>query len=195
MGRSGGGGNSSSGKDYTHSWTSESGISKEQLSILQKRQQQYNEYFLPQLLQGLESSSPGSEVFTQQMGNNVQQVNAAFDSSQAATNQIIAQHNLAGGGNGSTAAALKAQNERARASALANAYSSQLQTTNDDKQKFLQLGLGMSPQTTTAAPFHQESDAQGSRTSTGSSNSLGYNVASGVANTIASAAAQKWLGK
>ena len=164
MGSVSGGGSKQSGKtkssSNSFSQTLESGLSQEQLKILQQRQQQYNDYFLPQLVQGLESTNPGSEIFTQQMGNNAQQVNAAFNSSQVATNQILAQHNLAGGVNGASAAALKAQNERARASALANAYSSQLQNANADRQRFLQLGLGMSPQTTTAAPFHQESTSE-----------------------------------
>ena len=162
-------GSSSKGKDTSRSWTSESGLSKEQLSILQQRQAQYNQYFFPALQQGLEQSTPGSSVFTQQMGNNAQQVNAAFDSSQMQTNQILAQHRLLGSANGGTAAALKAQNERARASALANAYSSQVQNANADKQRFLQMGLGMSPQTTTAAPFHSQQEGQGTRTQSGPS--------------------------
>lgn len=162
----------SSGKQKSTSFsqTLESGLSQEQLKILQQRQQQYNQFFFPALQQGIEQSTPGSATFVQQMGNNAKQVNAAFDSSQMATNQILAQHNLAGGTQGGVAAALKAQNERARASALANAYSSQLQTANADKQKFLQLGLGMSPQTTTAAPFHQESTSE----STGKQKASGW---------------------
>lgn len=187
MGKASGGKQKSSGKQssYSFSQTLESGLSKEQLAILQQRQQQYNDYFLPQLVKGIEDSTPGSSLFVQQMGNNAQQVNAAFDSSQAATNQIIAQHKLAGGMNGAAAAALKAQNERARASALANAYSSQLQTANADKQKFLQLGLGMSPQTTTAAPFHQQSTSQ----STGTQRSSGWQLAGELDGQQAAAAA------
>jgi len=171
MGASGGA-SKQKNKSKSESKTLESGLSKEQLSILQQRQQQYNDYFFPALQQGLEQSTPGSSVFTQQMGNNAQQVNAAFDSSQMQTNQILAQHRLLGGAQGGTAAALKAQNERARASALANAYSSQLQNANADKQRFLQMGLGMSPQTTTAAPFHQESTGTGS----GSGNSFNAGI-------------------
>lgn len=181
---SGGGGRShssshSKSQSTSSSGTRESGLSREQLAILKQRQQQYNDILLPlvtnALNRGMEQSTPGSQTFTSFMGNNAQQVNAAFDSAQAATSQNLARQGLAGQPNTGVSASLRAANERARASALANAYASQLQSSADQQQKWAglagQFAANMSPQPTTSAAFHQESHAEssGSSVSRGSS--------------------------
>lgn len=157
-----------SSKSSSSSRTLESGLSKEQLAILKQRQQQYNDILMPMvtgaLQKGMEQNTPGSQTFNTLMGNNAQQVNAAFNSAQQATSQNLARQGIAGQADTGVSASLKAANERARASALANAYASQLQTSADQQMKWGQLAANfaaqMSPQPTTSAAYHQESKSE-----------------------------------
>ena len=162
MGSVSGGKNNSNGRIKNRqvsdsvSGTRESALSQEQLAILQERRRQYNEIFFPELKRGIQEGDPGSAVFNARLGNNVRQVNAAFDSAQQATEQRLAQQNLAGN-SGGVSGALYAQNERARASALANAYAGTLEKGQAQKARYMQFAMGMSPQATTAANYHQSS--------------------------------------
>lgn len=164
MGSSGG----SSSKNRTKSvqTSTETGLSTAQLEILKKRQEEYDSVFLPEIKKGLAEGTPGSDEYRRKMatlmGNNAQQVNAAFDDAQAQTTQNLAQQGLSGSANSGVSAALRASNERARASALANAYSMAQTEQDTNKQKFLSMGLQMSPTATQAAPMGAYSVSEGS---------------------------------
>ena len=164
MGSSGG----SSSKNRTKSvqTSTETGLSTAQLEILKKRQEEYDSVFLPEIKKGLAEGTPGSDEYRRKMstlmGNNAQQVNAAFDDAQAQTTQNLAQQGLSGSANSGVSAALRASNERARASALANAYSMAQTEQDTNKQKYLSMGLQMSPTAKQAAPMGAYSVSEGS---------------------------------
>lgn len=161
MGNSGG--SSSKSVQNQVQRTVETALSKEQLAILQQRQADYNSTFLPALKQGLAENTQGTPEYERRMatltGNNAKQVNAAFDTAMGETQQQLARNGLTGYQNGAVGASLKAANERARASALANAYSQVQTEMGENKQKYLSMGLGMSPTATNAAPMGAESVA------------------------------------
>ncbi len=157
----------------------ESALSREQLKILQQRQQDFETFWLPEIQkrldEGLASYTVGSQAFETAFNASRQQVNRAFDSSQQQINQNLAQQGLAADAN--VSAALKAQNQRARMSSLAQAYSDQIARSEENKQQYAELlsttGAALSPQPTTSAEYLQKSTS----TSTGKSSGGGFTVA------------------
>jgi len=146
---------SSSGK------TSESALSQEQLKILQNREQQYNEWFFPELQKSVAQTDVNSETGRATMALAANKVNTAFDTAQKQTNQQLAQRGMLGTGNGGVGAALTAQNNRARAAALAEGYYSMLANANTQKANLLQIGAGLMPQPTQSAQYHQKNSSDG----------------------------------
>lgn len=153
---SGGGGKSTT---YNAANTYESPLSRAQLEILKLRQQQYQQYFFPEIVKGVQQNSAGTQEFSNQLAANTAQVNAAFDQNRGKIRQNLAQQGMLGQGNG-VQAALNQANERARSSALASAYSQQLASADSSRQQYLSLAAGMSPTATTSADYLQSQKAQ-----------------------------------
>lgn len=137
--------------------THESALSQEQLAILQRREQQYNDYFFPELISALESTDINSPVGAANMAQQGNAINKSFGASENMINQNLAQQGLSGDASG-VQAALKASNARTRSSALADAYYNSLLSGQNQKANLLQLGLGMSPTPTSSAQYHQTSE-------------------------------------
>lgn len=158
----GAGGQSSSNhnRSLQKSSTYSSELSNKQLKILQQREKQYQDFFFPELKNMLAENSAGSAQFNAQVGVNAEQVNAAFDANKSKIQQNLAQQGMLGQANG-VQAALTQANERARASALANAYAEQLNAANSNKMNALQLGIAASPSPTTSAEYYQTSESRG----------------------------------
>jgi hypothetical protein len=142
-------GNASSNQSSAYSSTKLSSLAKTQEAILKERNQDYREYYLPEFKDFYSSLDPDSAAGQAQLGLNAQQVNASFDAAQKQTNQQIAQQNLNGSGAGM---ALMAANNRARSSALANAYAGRMAESTANKGNALAQLAQLMPQTTTAAP-------------------------------------------
>ena len=156
----------SSGKTISDGYTYSSELSQKQLKILQQREKQYQDFFFPELKNMLAENSAGSAQFNAQVGSNAEQVNAAFDANKSKIQQNLAQQGMLGQANG-VQAALTQANERARASALANAYAEQLNAANSNKMNALQLGLAASPTPTTSAEYYQTNSSKTKNSSSG----------------------------
>lgn len=154
-----GGGQGSTGHQSSAGTTTfvESALSKEQAKILKKHEEQYQQYFFPELKNQLEESKKGGE------GNILFAKTAAGINDNAQTQQMKLADAMARRGIQDSGSALAGNMsiEQAKGAALANAYfNSQLQ----NKQKtmsILQMGMGMSPRPTTAAPVGQEGERAG----------------------------------
>lgn len=139
---------SSSGRSY------QSSLANTQEAILKNREQFFQDYYLPEFKELYNSMDPQSSAGQAQMGINAQQINASFDAAQKQTDQMLAQRNL---GNTGAGAALTAANNRARSSALAQAYATMAaNSTNQKATSLANLGNTLMPQTTTAAPMSEE---------------------------------------
>ena len=156
----------SSGKTISEGYTYSSELSQKQLKILKQREKQYQDFFFPELKNTLAENSAGSAQFNVQFGANAEKVNAAFDANKAKIQQNLAQQGMLGQANG-VQAALTQANERARASALANAYAEQLNAANANKMNALQLGLAASPTPTTSAEYYQTNSSKTKNSSSG----------------------------
>ena len=88
--------------------------------------------------QAIADVSMNSPVMKSTMALQTKEINSAFDAAQKATAQNLAKQNLLGKGSG-VSAALTAQNDRARASALSDAYNNTLLQNNTQKQNLLGL--------------------------------------------------------
>jgi hypothetical protein len=142
----------------------QSSLANTQEAILKEREKFFQSYYLPEFKELYSSMTPDSEAGKAQMGLAANQINQSFDATQKQTDQMLAQRNLADSGAG---AALTAQNNRAKASALANAYATQMANSTQQKATALaNLGGTLMPSATTAAPTLSESHQYGSWTST-----------------------------
>ena len=155
----GGGGSTQS----SSSSTKESALSQEQLKILQAREQQFNEWFLPELKNSVAAADVNSEQGQAKLALMGNQVNAAFNTAQKQTNQQLAQQNLLGAGNSGVAAALTAQNNRARASTLAQGYYNTVANGNSEKTNLLQIGASLMPNPTNSAQYHNQQSSSGTQ--------------------------------
>lgn len=150
--------NISYGKSY------QSSLANTQEDILKQRDAFFQDYFIPEFQEVYNSFDPDSKSGSAQMGLTAGEINKSFDSAQKQTSQILAQRNMADSGAG---AALTAANNRARSSALANAYATQAAKSSELKASSLSSLGNLMPQTTTAAPVLTEEKTQGSQKSYG----------------------------
>lgn len=127
----------------------QSSLANTQEQILINRENTFRDFFLPEFKDLYESLSPDSAAGAAQMGQTAKEVNASFNAAEKQTNQMLAQRNLLNTGAG---AALTAKNNRARSSALADAYAAQAAASNDKKLSALDSVSKLMPQPTTAAP-------------------------------------------
>lgn len=153
----GGGGSSQSSRSSSQ----ESALSREQLKILQAREQQYQEWFFPELQKAVAETDVNSDAGRATMALGANKINAAFNTAQKQTNQTLAQQGLLGNGNSAVGAALTAQNNRSRAMALAEGYYNTLANSNNQKTQLLQIGASMMPNPTQSAQYHNTSSASG----------------------------------
>jgi len=145
--------------------TSESGtraseLSNEQLGILQERRQMANNYFFPELQQSIAENTEGTKQFNAGVAQQANAINTSYDAAQKATEQSLAQQGLKGSRTG-VEAALTAANNRARSSALAQAYYNQLSQAQQNKMNLLNTMGAMMPQTTNSAEYYSSSTSQG----------------------------------
>ena len=170
--------NTSTSQQSSRSGTSESRLSQLQGDILQNRENQYNQYYFPELQKAMEEQSAGGGAFNASMNQQAGQINAAYDAAQKNTVQSLAQQGLAGNKNG-VEAALTAANNRARSSSLAQAYANQLAQTQSNKNTLLALMGQAMPGTTNSAEYYQNAVSQGSSSSQGTSYAQGTSNSQG----------------
>jgi hypothetical protein len=132
--------------------TYQSGLANTQEAILQNREKFFQDYFVPEFKEAYDALDMNSEAGKAQMGLTANEINTSFDTAQKQTNQVLAQRNL---GNTGAGAALTAANNRARASALANAYATNAANSAEKKVSALNTLTQLMPQPTTAAPMQE----------------------------------------
>ena len=145
--------------------TSESGtraseLSNEQLGILQERRQMANNYFFPELQNSIAENTEGTKQFNAGVAQQANAINTSYNAAQKATEQSLAQQGLKGSRTG-VEAAMTAANNRARSSALAQAYYNQLSQAQQNKMNLLNTMGAMMPQTTNSAEYYSSSTSQG----------------------------------
>lgn len=150
------GGSLSGGKSSSSSKSYESELAKTHNRVLEDREEDYRSYYLPEFKDLYESMTPDSEAGKAQMGLTANQINQSFDSAQKQTNQVMAQQGITGSG---AHLATLAANNRARSSALANAYLNQMSKSTEQKATALANFGALMPSTTTAAPILQKSSS------------------------------------
>lgn len=163
------GNSTSKSVQQSKSGTSESSISKQQSQILANREQTAQNFFFPQVQSEYSRNTEGSSEFNAGMAQQANAINTSFNAAQQATNQGIQQMGLGGSQTG-IEAALKASNDRARSSALAQAYNTQLQNAQSNRLSLLSMVGQTVPNATTDTAYHQTS------TSSGTSNSQSTNT-------------------
>ena len=163
--------NQSVSQGSSESSTLDSALSNEQLEILRNRENQYNEWFFPELQTAVKNADINSPEGQALMGQQASTINASFDASNRQIKQNLAQQGLLGGANGGVQASLNAQNQRSKSSALAAAYASQLGQMSTQKANLLGVGAGLMTTPTTSAQYHSTSSSNNSALSTGTSQS------------------------
>lgn len=132
----------------------ETALAKTQREWLEYQIDNYKNVFFPYLKGGLEDSANiNSLANVAQLQQNARATQEAYASAQRATNQSLRQQGLAGDKSG-VENLLKGYNERSKSSSLATSYYNQLVNNETNKQRYLQMGLGMTPSTTTATPMN-----------------------------------------
>jgi hypothetical protein len=152
-----GSGSSSKSSAVSHSVEKLSSLAETQESILQEREKFFQDYFVPEFKEAYSALDPDSDAGSAQMGLTAKEINTSFDAAQKQTDQSLAQRNL---GNTGAGAALTAANNRARSSALANAYATSAANSADKKVASLGTLAQLMPQTTTAAPTLTETKSK-----------------------------------
>jgi hypothetical protein len=140
------------GGSKSESKTRETELSREQARILRIRQEQYEQYFFPEIVRELQSSSDTAALARPQ----VEDIGL---SQQVATKQFesqMARRGLAGSG---VEAAGLSNIQEAGMQARSGALQSALMQGRQQRMSALQMGLSGSPTPTTAAPLGQESKA------------------------------------
>lgn len=163
--------NDSYSQNSSQSGTSESRLSGLQGDIVENREDKFNNFFFPELQNAIEETKTGSGANKAAMEQNANAVNTAYNASQKATDQTLAQQGMsnAGGVN----AALKSANNRARSSSLAQAYYNQLSTSQANKTTLLGMMGDQMTKPTSSAEYYNASASQGTSESQGTSASEG----------------------
>ena len=152
------GGRSGSSKSKSY----QSSLANTQEGILQTREKFFQDYFVPEFKEAYSALDPDSSAGQAKMGLTANEINTSFDAAQKQTNQVLAQRNM---GNTGAGAALTAANNRARSSALAQAYATNAAESAEKKVSALNTLSTMMPQTTTAAPVLENSKSSGAKNS------------------------------
>lgn len=149
-------GSMSGGASQSSSETKDTALSLAQTEILKKREAQYQEYFFPELIKGLnDGNKTANTAMMSQMSSQINQQSGQIKNSFA---QSMAQRGLAGSG-------VEAQGlssiERARGGMFSDAFFKTQLAQQEQKNNMLQMGGALSPRPTTAAPMGQESQSSG----------------------------------
>ena len=145
------------GVQSSSSGTKESRLSNMQADILQQRQDQYNEYFFPEMLNALNDAS-GDTITNSLMTGNAAGINQQTN---AAKRQLLINTGQRGiSGSGAELSAL-ANIENAKGSMLSDAYNKSKLAQIAQKNTVLQMGGAMSPTPTSSAQYHQQSESTG----------------------------------
>ena len=116
----------------------------------------FQKWYMPEIKNTLESFSPDSQAGSAAVNLNAKGINQSFDATEKQTNQMLSRQNLQGTGAG---LALIAGNQRARASALADAYAKSMATSNQNKAQMLSNMGTLMPSTTTSTPILTQSSS------------------------------------
>ena len=162
--------NTSNSQQTSQSGTRASELSNEQLGILQERRDMANNYFFPELQNAIKENTAGTKQFDAAMAQQAGAINTSYNAAQKATEQSLSQMGLKGSPTG-VEAALTAANNRARSSALAQAYYNQLAQSQQNKMSLLNTMGSLMPQTTNSAEYYSSSASQGTSESQGTSTS------------------------
>ena len=162
--------NDSYSQNQSQSGTSESRLSKAQGDIVEKREGLFNNYFFPELQGAIEETKSGSGANKGIMEQNANAINTAYNASQKLTDQTLSQQGLSS--SGGVNAALKASNNRARSSSLAQAYYNQLSNSQNNKTALLGLMGDQMTKPTSSAEYYNSSTSQGTSESKGDSASV-----------------------
>ena len=150
----GGGGGTQNSSSSTH----ETPLSREQAAILKKREEQYQEIFYPELKAMLKDVR-GDTLTTSAMAAQTKGINQSSKSSKNVFAKAMAQRGISGSG---VEAQGLAAIEGAKTNSLANAFYQAQQANTNQANTLMQLGMGMSPKPTTAAPLGSSSESSGS---------------------------------
>lgn len=159
--------NDSYSQNNSQSGSSESRLSQMQGDIVKNREGLFNNYYFPEMQRAIDETKAGSASNKAAMEQNANAVNTAYDASQKSTDQTLAQQGMsnAGGVNG----ALKAANNRARSSSLAQAYYNQLSASQANKTQLLGMMGDQMTKPTSSAEYHNSSTSAGTSESQGTS--------------------------
>lgn len=136
-------------KSSGQQWSTESALARTQNEILKDREQLFKNWYLPEFKSTMNEFSPNSVQGNAAMNLTAKGINASFDTAQKQTMQSLSQRNMLDSGAG---IALSAANNRARASALADAYANQMANSTTNKAQMLNSMSTLMPSTSTAAP-------------------------------------------
>lgn len=159
-GKIGGGGGYSSSKSSSKTTLTETPLATTQREWLEYQIDNYKNVFFPYLKSGLEDSTNiNSPANIAQMLQNARATQEAYASANRATSQSLRQQGLAGDKSG-VENLMRGYNERSKASSLASSYYNQLLNMENEKKQYLQMGLGMTPGTTTANPMNSRTSGK-----------------------------------
>lgn len=153
-----GGGNWGGSDSGSSSSVQETKLSKEQAAILKKREDQYQEFFFPELINMLDDTKKNT-LTSNLMTSQAKQINQQSKQSQNVFAKAMAQRGLTGSG---VEAQGIAAMQSAKSNTLANAFAQAQQANLNQKNTAIQLGMGMSPKPTTAAPIGTQSSSDSS---------------------------------
>ena len=142
------------GTSKSSSRTTETLLSKQQAEILAKREEQYQQFFFPELLSDLEGTTGGFD--SRKVAGQMQNLATSQTSARAGFQRTLAQRGMAGSGVGMLARTrMRGQEATQRAQFLSSAE----QKNQQLRMGLFQLGLGKSPTPTQAAPMGQKSSS------------------------------------
>jgi len=143
------------GGSKSKSKTKESTLSRAQAKILESREQLYRQFIFPEIKAELGQSNAQSNI-NQFAQAGLANVNQAYEQAQTDVKRSLAQREVSGGFQGSALTGLEAARAGAAATAMNNAFAQNKQY----KSNLLNIATSMSPQPTTAAPFHQRTSSK-----------------------------------
>lgn len=147
----------SAGYQTSSSSTHETKLSKQQAEILKQREAQYQQYFFPKLVEGLQQATNGTNESNLMQGQS-RAIGQQTTGAKQQFSQSMAQRGLAGTG---VEAQGLASISNTKSQLLADAYSNVQQANQDRALQYIQIATGMSPTPTTAAPLGQSSSSSG----------------------------------
>ena len=136
------------GRKSPSSRQKETPLSTAQADILKSRESLYQQYFAPALIGDLQATEGAGRTADIAQGN-LANVNQAYEGAKMDVGRSLAQREITGGFQGTALAGL----EIARAGAASDAINQASAQNRQQRSSLIQLGIGSSPQPTTAAPY------------------------------------------